>query len=94
MVGFAIYQHESAMGVDVSHHPETPSHLPPHSWSMADEQCCDSFRCIAERLSHTYICIHSPPISPPVQAATKLNNNIEHLLRVVYCARKALGVQK
>ena len=25
-----MYQHESATDVHVSHHPETPSHLPPH----------------------------------------------------------------
>ena len=28
---FAIHQHESAMGVHVSHHSELPSCLPPHS---------------------------------------------------------------
>ena len=27
-IGFAIHQHESAMGVP---HPEPPSHLPPHT---------------------------------------------------------------
>ena len=31
MVVFAIYQHESAMGVHVSPYPDIPSHLPPHS---------------------------------------------------------------
>ena len=25
-----MHRHESAMGIHVSHHPETPSHLPPH----------------------------------------------------------------
>ena len=30
VVVFAIHQHESAMGVHMSHHPERPSHLPPH----------------------------------------------------------------
>ena len=30
----------------------------------------DSFRWTAKRLSHTYTCIHSPPNSPPSQAAT------------------------
>ena len=30
MVVFATCRHESAMDVHVSHHPETPSHLPPH----------------------------------------------------------------
>ena len=30
MVVFAIHQHESALGVHVSHHPEPSSHLPPH----------------------------------------------------------------
>ena len=27
---FAIHRRESAMGIRVSHHPEPPSHLPPH----------------------------------------------------------------
>ena len=27
---FAIHRHESTMGAHVSHHPEPPSHLPPH----------------------------------------------------------------
>ena len=31
MVVLAIHQHESVMGVHVSHYPETPSYLPPHS---------------------------------------------------------------
>ena len=31
MVVFAILGHESAMGVHVSPHPQSPSHLPPHS---------------------------------------------------------------
>ena len=30
-MGFAIYQHELATGIRVSPHPESPSHLPPHS---------------------------------------------------------------
>ena len=30
VVVFAVHQHESAMGVHVSHHPEPRSHLPPH----------------------------------------------------------------
>ena len=29
-MAFTIHQHESATGVQVSPHPETPSHLPPH----------------------------------------------------------------
>ena len=29
-IGFAIHWHESAMGVHVFPHPETPSHFPPH----------------------------------------------------------------
>ena len=39
-------------------------------WSIASYRCCDSFRWAAKRLSHTYACIHSPPDSPPIQAAT------------------------
>ena len=31
---------------------------------------CDSFRRTVKELSHTYACIHSPPKSPPIQAAT------------------------
>ena len=38
--------------------------------SIADEQCCDSFRWTVKGLSHTYTCIHSSPNSPPIQAAT------------------------
>ena len=34
MVGFAIHQHESAMGVHVSSCPETSSDLPPHPISL------------------------------------------------------------
>ena len=30
MVVFATHRHELAMGVHVSHHPEAPSHIPPH----------------------------------------------------------------
>ena len=37
---------------------------------MADSQCCDSFRCKAKRLSHTYTYIHSLPNFPPIQVAT------------------------
>ena len=37
----------------------------------ADSQCCDSFRWTVEGLSHTNTCIHSPPNSPPIQAATE-----------------------
>ena len=33
-------------------------------------QCCDSFRCTAEWLSRSYTCIHSPPNSSSIQAAT------------------------
>ena len=40
-------------------------------WSIADEQYCDSFRWTAKGLSHTHTCIHSPPNSPPTQAATE-----------------------
>ena len=32
---------------------------------------CDNFKWTAKGLSHTYTCIHSPPNSPPIQAATK-----------------------
>ena len=31
VVVFAIHWHESDMGVHVSHHPEPPSHFPPHA---------------------------------------------------------------
>ena len=34
------------------------------SRSMATLQCCGSFRWTTKGLSHTYICIHSPPNSP------------------------------
>ena len=40
------------------------------NWSIADQQCCDSFSWTAKGLSHTYICIHSLLNSPPIQAAT------------------------
>ena len=40
-------------------------------WSIADEQYCDSFRWTAKGLSRTHTCIHSPPNSPPTQAATE-----------------------
>ena len=33
-------------------------------------KCCDSFRWTAKGLSHIYTYIHSPPSSPPIQAAT------------------------
>ena len=39
-------------------------------WSIANQQCCDSFRCSSKGLGHTYICIHLPLNSPPIQAAT------------------------
>ena len=32
---------------------------------------CDSFRWTAKGLSRAYTCIHSPPHSPPIQAATQ-----------------------
>ena len=34
-------------------------------WSIANCQCCDSFRWTAKGLSHTYACIHSPPTPLP-----------------------------
>ena len=34
MVIFAIHQYESAMGVNMSPHPESPSHVPPHSIAL------------------------------------------------------------
>ena len=39
---FAIYQHESAMGVHVSPHAEAPSHLPPHLplWVVPEYWLC------------------------------------------------------
>ena len=33
--------------------------------------CCDTFRQTAQGLSHTFTCIHSPPDSCPIQAATQ-----------------------
>ena len=39
-------------------------------WSTADKQCCDCFRWPAKEPSHAHTCIHSPPNSPPTQAAT------------------------
>ena len=39
-------------------------------WRIADWQCSDSFRWTAKGLSHTSSCIHAPPNSPPIQAAT------------------------
>ena len=30
MIVFAVHQHELAIGIHVSPHPETPPHLPPH----------------------------------------------------------------
>ena len=35
-----------------------------------NKQCCDSFRWIAKEFSCIYTCIHSPPNSPPIHAAT------------------------
>ena len=40
-------------------------------WSIADEQCCESFRWRAKGLSHTYTRIHSSLSSPPIQAGTE-----------------------
>ena len=40
-------------------------------WNIGNYQWCDHFRWIAKGFSHTYTCIHSPPNSPPIQAATK-----------------------
>ena len=39
-------------------------------WSIAGEQCCHRFRWTVKGISHTYTWIHSPPNSPPIQAAT------------------------
>ena len=30
VMGFAVHQHESAIGIHMSPHAEPPSHLPPH----------------------------------------------------------------
>ena len=38
---------------------------------MTDQQWCDSFGWTAKGLSPTYTCIHSPPDSPTIQAATE-----------------------
>ena len=38
-------------------------------WDVAD-QCCEGFRWMVKGLSQTQTCIHSPPNSPPIQAAT------------------------
>ena len=40
-------------------------------WGIADGQRCDSFRHMAKGLSRTHARIHSPPNSPPIQAATQ-----------------------
>ena len=40
-------------------------------WNIANYQWCDHFRWIVKGFSHTYTCVHSPPNSPPIQAATK-----------------------
>ena len=39
-------------------------------WNIANWQCCDSFRWTAKGLNPIYTCIHSPPNSSPIQAAT------------------------
>ena len=39
-------------------------------WGIASWQRCDCSRWKATGLSHTHTCIHSPPDSPPIQAAT------------------------
>ena len=44
-------------------------------WSIADWQCYDSFRWTPKGLSHAYTCIHSPPNSPVIQAATYIEQN-------------------
>ena len=41
-----------------------------HTAHVDNQQCCDGFRCLAEQVSHTYTCIHFPPNSLPIQAAT------------------------
>ena len=41
-------------------------------WSIANEQCCDSFRWRAKGLSHPYTDIHSPPNSPSIQGSGRL----------------------
>ena len=38
------------------------------NWSIADYQCCDSFRYTTKGLSHMCTCIHSPKNSPSLQA--------------------------
>ena len=40
-------------------------------WGIGDGQRCDSFRHTAKGLSRTHARIHSPPNSPPIQAATQ-----------------------
>ena len=39
-------------------------------WNIADGLCCDSYRWRAEGLGPVCACVHSPPDSPPVRAAT------------------------
>ena len=41
------------------------------NWESSWLTFCDNFRWTAKWLSHTHICVHSPPNSPPIQAATK-----------------------
>ena len=40
------------------------------NWESSWLTFCDNFRWTAKWLSHTHICVHSPPNSPPIQAAT------------------------
>ena len=48
-------------------HEAVNSWLRPSDWTtIADWQCCDSFRSIAKGLNRTFACVHSPPDSPPV----------------------------
>ena len=36
---------------------------------IANQQCCDRFRCTAKRLSRMYTCVNSPLDSPAIEAA-------------------------
>ena len=44
-------------------------------WSIDDEQYCGSFRWIAKGLSQPYTHIHTPSNSPPIQAATNIEQS-------------------
>ena len=77
---FAIHQHESAMGVRVSHHPEHPFHLPPHSIPLgcprAPSSCIEYAQviCFPYGNIHVSMLLSEPPgkpINPYIQFIMK-----------------------